>query len=197
MFVELFFVITGYFTTSHYDNLITNEPEKYALGYTLKKFKRVWPYICIVTLLMALSGKLFCLYDYDGLDVIENCLVNILYINGTGLRDVYTWQVWFVFVLVLVFPMFCMFLSNEKVKRIFVYIVAPFAPIVYYSTYGISAASDITGLYRAIFGLMVGTDVYYLSSMVDKFVLTNITRIIGTIIEIVTLCLLNVECTSI
>ncbi|MBR3122500.1 acyltransferase [Candidatus Saccharibacteria bacterium] len=171
LFVELFFMLTGYFTVKHFANKKYEEKSfdeqcKEAAKYTWKKFKVFLPYTIIAVLLMYLV-KFFYL-DFNSLEellgflkrmVLELTLLNTQGGGALGLT-------WYLAAVVVIYPIFCTF-CQSKHKTFLFFLIVPFC-LTYYLGFATFSSVDTTTLLRSLAGLSMGAIVYVLSEYIKK-----------------------------
>ena len=149
IFVEFFFILSGYFTISHFDNLIEkssdetfDEIARNSILYTLHKFKSFMPFVFV-----AVVSEYFIKF------------VKIILTNGVNLKDTLIYfkdmpmeillisssyttpklvPLWYLSAMFIVFPVFCLLLQvlHRHCKN-FLIILAFVIPILFYGAAGV------------------------------------------------------------
>lgn len=157
----------------------------HCLFYTLNKVRRIIPYVIAISLLNIVFGLLTHQLENDTELIMEKLLFS-LFINGVGIVENYTWQLWFICCMVMVLPIIGFLINSTRLRNFYLYIIAPILPMIYYTWFGISASSNYVGLFRAFFGIMVGTDIFLVTKWIQGFRLNKASRNAITIIEFIT-----------
>lgn len=189
IYVEFFFMLTGYFTTRHFmnkcDNSILNKITV-SITYTVKKFVKFIPYsIVIVPCAYFLSWWPYIKTGSVG-DVpllIKWFLSEIFFLSEFFQYPMYSGTLWYLCAMLSVFPVFCILLqiNNDKVK----FFLTALAGGLYYGIYGVSGLRDFPhDLLRAFSCLCLGTVVFYLSKYVGKLKTDKKADVALTIVEI-------------
>ncbi len=168
IFVEFFFLLTGYYTYQHFSNhelADSTDWLKNSLCYTIRKFMPMMPYLAISVLAR---------YLYDGIVVIRSgggiiyALKNLVYAPFELFLTNYIFDgipqkvgaLYFLSAMVFVFPVFCILcqLKNKTVKAG----IAMYLVLFYYH----NAESAITASYpqvlaRAFCGMCLGLVIHY------------------------------------
>lgn len=122
IYVEFFFILSGYFTMKHYvagEWKSIEEKAEEAITYTLRKFKRIMPYVVVAVLL-----EYSCDYIMAGfqgkralLSMLENMICELCLLSSSGLVNAYVAPIWYVSAMFLVFPLFTFMLSFRKMHK--------------------------------------------------------------------------------
>lgn len=202
IFVEFFFVLSGYFTVKHFrsrEDSITN-PGKEALGYTLNKFKPFIPFIIIAVLI-----EYFCIFKNNGISLkfgislINDMPFEIGFLSTASSTEVpAVAPLWYLSAMFLVFPLFCLFIQIKN-KYLF-YFVSFLAPVLYYGAFGVSGKWEYPHyLLRTAASLLLGGVVYGIVESFKKVELKPITTVIvhlvniGCIVSVIGLTYTNIE----
>ena len=170
LFVELFLMLTGYFTFKHF--LKTRVRSSFAtkfknsLSYTANKFKAYIPYI----LLSVLVFYILLVVSYKPTTAaaffeITDTFFSDLFLLGAVRAGQYS-VIWYLSAVMLVFPLFCT-LCQMKNKTLLFYIMSTFCVLYYLLLNGDISNNPLT-LLRAFAGLSLGALLYPLSEMIKK-----------------------------
>ena len=161
VFVEFFFMLTGYFTMRHFsaadrgDSL--DDAARRAIVYTYKKFKRLFPYIVLILLMTSIY--IIVVGDDSAIVVLFNALMEMTLITSAAKYD---GALWFLSAMFIVFPLFCCMLQIKS--KNFLLIISAFYSIVYYNITCVGLYCEFPWhILRAYAGLTLGVVVYYLS----------------------------------
>ena len=170
-FVEFYFILTGYYTTSHFVKKMEKHKVEYdeMFFYVKSKIKKLYPY--------AVGGVLFSF-----LNVITKCsendrgvasfslIYNLLLLKGSDIANSsYTYDppLWYITHLILFLPLIIILMvKNEKIYK---YFLCWFIPIMLYALcmdYMKKIAiweGGIFQCFRGIAGLTVGSALFYMT----------------------------------
>lgn len=178
LYVEFFFIISGYFTFAHFTKINNNSLDsiaKNSIIYTLKKFSYFLPYIIIMVLIMNTYN--YVLDKNRGLHSFLDMIREILLISRS---DGNVGVLWYLSAMFIVFPLFCCFCQIKS--KYFTYIISIFYCIYYYERY-VSAVDYPDHLYRALAGLLLGVIVYFFVSIIKQINFSKLGKVIITLIE--------------
>lgn len=109
IYVEFFFILSGYFTMKHYASgewESIEEKVEETITYTLHKFKRVMPYVAVAVLLEYSVD-----YIMDGfqgiralLSMFENMICEFCLFSSSGLVSANVAPIWYLSAMFLLFP---------------------------------------------------------------------------------------------
>lgn len=185
MTVEMYFIITGYFTFSHFQRKVAavgqSEQAKVALWYTIKKFQVFLPYVIISAILKyALDYGLkyidlkFCITNFP----FEALLLSDAFAQ-TCSRNV---PIWFLSCMFIVFPLFCLICQISK--KYLVYTLSLLGVLLYYGYFGIrNVGGNPFGLIRALAGLCLGIVVYGVAGYMRSARFNALQRVVLTVVE--------------
>jgi len=168
IFVEFFFLLTGYLTTAHFDKEPITDVNQ-IFTYPLRKIKRLMPYaVCGILLSYAVANCRPGLGLYQRIKLLIDIPLNALLLypsfEGSAI-NVFNGQLWYVSEILYVLPLVILLLI--KCKKVYQYYICWIVPILAYAIslhlYGtIPNVGFIASLNRGIGGLMLGSAVYYL-----------------------------------
>lgn len=195
IYVEFFFLVSGYFTMFHFQNENTNidlnEKSNIALKYTIKKFKPLVVYIFFsISINYILMNK-----DVIASGNIRDIIISFadmpfeLFLLTSGILGVFPKLVpiWYLSSMFLVFPLFILIIQNKNRK--FLFIISYSIPLFYYGFTGVIGKREWPhDLLRAFSCMLLGVFVFFVSKRIEKQNFGKRFRIFLTIIEI--LCLL-------
>lgn len=191
IYVEFFFILSGYFTMYHYS--MRKDPDKTlsleikaseAVGYTLKKFGRMFPYILIAVFMeftvecisTGISG------ERQFLNLSEQFIVESLLLSSSGLVSAHVAPIWYLSAMFLVFPLFCLLLSFKQMWKWYYQYLSWILAACFYGHVGI--VSRPNDLLRAFVCLWLGVFVYGLAEKVKNIPETRLSETFFTILEI-------------
>src|ERR1700761_1133724 len=192
LFVDFFFVLSGFVITHGYaDRLGTLE----GVGaFTFKRFKRLWPLHVIVLMVFVLvesakavaaaRGASFYTPPFTGATASSAVMLNMVFGQAMGFTDHSTWNIpsWSIaaeFWTYLVFAS-ALCLASTRLSRVrfaaegllAVMLVGSVGILVSRSQHGQDATFDL-GLFRCLYGFLVGHFVYRLWQACPKAVFDN------------------------
>lgn len=198
LLVELFFFITGYYTFKHFQDRsvsILNDDidtkAKKALKYTGRKIRSLVPYILIaiimhyMILLIPVVGNGW----HAIFDIIKGLPFDLLLLNTQA--GITNWPMWFVSAMVIVMPFFCLLCQSKNKHVIFVF--SSLACLIYYFNFYRwpydQGVFYIAPLIRAFMGMLMGVNIYVVSSQLKKIKSTKANGVVLQICEIGALAL--------
>ena len=200
--VELFFIISGYFTFLHFQkdkNAIREDSlerkAKNALIYTWKKYINFLPYIIFATIFCYAPIAFQSIRNnnlYSALDTIKYAISDIFLLGGQ-IGESKNFAIWFLSAMIIVFPLFCI-ICQTKHKNAILVAILPMSLIYYLNFYNSYCCLGAGSLARAFFGLMLGLIVYITSSKIKGIQTSKKTnaklQILETVFFIVSIILL-------
>ncbi len=178
IYVEFFFILTGYYTMKHYagrEEASFEDRAHEAIAYTLRKFKRIMPYVVIAVLL-----EYGCDYIVDYLEtgslgkrymlfMMENMIYEVTLLSSSGLAWTNLSPIWYLSAMFLVFPLFTLMLSCKKMHKWYLGYLSWVLAVLYYGYVGVIGKRDWPhDLLRAFVCLWLGVFVYGLSEVIQK-----------------------------
>lgn len=171
IFVEFYFIISGFFVTKHFDNEnMNNNIEKEALLYTITKLKNVIPYAYVGIFIGAFNQIINNSDSFSTIcEVLLSLPANLLFLGGLGIaRYNLNGPLWYLSVMILVMPLLILLLV--KARTFFYYlgswIIPLFLYLLMFSVRGNIQYWEkqyyIHCLLRAIAGLSAGSCTFYL-----------------------------------
>ena len=187
LFVELFFMLTGYFTIKHfadkrYEEVSFNDKCKNAVQYTWNKFKEFLPYTILAVLLTYLVKMIYL--DFNSIQeligFLKKIVLELLLLNtqGGGMLGL----TWYLAAILVIYPIFCT-LCQSKYKQFIFFLIVPFC-LTYYLGFSTFASTDPTTIIRSAAGMSMGVIVYVLSNFIGKFNFKNIWILVLSLIEL-------------
>ena len=173
LFVEFFFIITGYMTFKHFQSdgqaLCGNgieEKSQNAIRYTLKKFIGMIPYV-VIALIMMYGLELIKAIAAGGeavADLLKSMPADILLLNSqTGASE---WPIWFLSAMIIAFPVFTLVCQIKHTKTLYIF-AATFSVVYYFSFFN----ADIffwKAILRAFAGMVLGIVCYGLAEKIGS-----------------------------
>lgn len=186
IFVELFFIIMGYFTIRHFDNtkyfmLDIDNKFKNSFKYTLQKFQSFIPYVISAILIFYLV-QFFSIDFRDTTSLIyffeklpsELLLLGSQFDGRLGL-------VWYISASFIIFPIFCVICQTKN--RSALLSISILLCIVYFTNFDNTGYIGISSIIRAFFGLLLGVITYFFSKQIATLKFKKIWRVFLSIIE--------------
>lgn len=208
IFVEFFFMLSGYFAIKHFQDHPDQDSQKAnrPVSYTMRKFRRLLPYttaaflynVCVVVWIYQLRGKDLLLW-------LAYLPLNILLLPGTGVMPsgvtvteyLYTGHMmeeslWYICVMIVALPIM-LYIITYLWKKFGLFLVS-FLPLLLYG-YLILLDGTIHGWHeqhltffaldiRALAGLLMGGGVYYASLWWRRHEFTPLGKLLLTMIEL-------------
>ncbi len=193
IFVEFFFILSGYLTMRHYANLYSSEVPDLserggeAIRYTLHKSGRLLPYVVIAGAVEYVSVFVMARY-YDIFSVlasVEGFISESLLLTSSGLTTIHDAPLWYLSAMFLVFPLFCLLLSFPKMWKWYYGYLSWILAALYYGCFGIVQLRTWPhDMLRAFVCLWLGVFVFGLCEQVAKLPKTKFWTIIFTVVEL-------------
>lgn len=175
VFVEVFFMWSGYFLTKHFSGSKKNdEIIRLSFVYTVRKAKKILPYAYMGILL----GFLIALFKYKTLKVLISLPFNFIFLSGTlFLKENkllnFNNPLWYLSHLFILFPFIIYF--KLKLPKIYKYFLCWFLPLILYcwilKKYGTICLWDLSFFQftRSVAALLLGSLIYYLCCFLKKY----------------------------
>ncbi|MBQ8156778.1 acyltransferase, partial [Candidatus Saccharibacteria bacterium] len=189
IFVELFLLISGYFTANHFSKTLNNDDtlekkSKISLKYTWCKFKVLIPYCLFSIFLTATINVIWEPGNLKG--ILLSTIPETLLIAPQNLLVV---PLWYLVMLLLFFPVFSIICQSKN--KTFISIITAIVFVFFYSNFTHIYNSGMFGDYaRIIMGLMSGRLLYYLVIVIKKINFSLFGRILINIITFLALIIL-------
>ena len=172
VYVEFFFILSGYFTMKHYalgvERKSVEEKASETITYTLHKFKRIMPYVVIAVLLE--YGSELKIVGFQGkrelLSMLENMVFELCLLSSSGLANAYVAPIWYLSAMFLVFPLFTFMLSFKEMHKWYYGFLSWFIAALYYGKVGVVPREH--DLLRAFACLWLGVFVYGASETIKQ-----------------------------
>mgnify|MGYP003282444845 FL=1 len=188
IWVDYFFMLTGYFSIRHFA-AVQEKPVKCAgyeaVKYTVHKFKKLVPYIAIAVFVQYLMIAVSYMKQYNLrgiLDAFSNMPYEILLLSSSGIVKPEVAPIWYLSAMFLALPLLIyMLLRFEDLW----YILAWLVPVLYYGRMGVNTIRDWPNdLVRAFSCMALGTFVFILTSKVKELKFSVLQRVLLTVVEI-------------
>lgn len=174
IYVELFLMITGYYTAKHYSKVNTDNRSKDAFQYTIKKFMPLFPYTLIVTLCGWITqGVVGIIYKgWTWKDFVINFMgdftFDVLLISDSFSHPLIT-PLWYVSAMIIVFPFFCLFAQiKNRYTKVLICIIYP---LMYYGWTGVTGNRAFPhDMLRVLAGMMLGLLLYEFSVIFEEHI---------------------------
>lgn len=195
IFVEFFFILSGYFMTKHFERIEVSKNdkiEKYVVIYAVRKLLKIVPYAAIGIIIDAVA-QIGCgdIEKGDMWNLVVELPLHFLLLKGINiLRFDINAPLWYLTEILIVMPLLALFCL--RYRYFYKYIASWIFPLVIYTVIFLLFGNiqywgkywAINCMMRAFADLMLGSVVYYLSECLRTKIITNNKRIILTIIEI-------------
>jgi peptidoglycan/LPS O-acetylase OafA/YrhL len=192
LFVDFFFVLSGFVITHTYgDRMATFD----GVGvFALRRFGRLWPLHAVVLLayvvvesakaLMAARGATFYAPPFSGSTSPSAVLMHLGFAQAMGIQDHLTWNLpsWSIAAEFWTYMIFAatLHIAATRFSRarfaaealLAILLIGSVAILLRYSTHGIDATFDL-GLFRCIYGFLVGHFVYRLWQVCPRAILDS------------------------
>lgn len=198
LYVEFFLIITGYYTTKHFDNKNYSNPVKEGVAYSLKKFIPFLPYTVITTVLLYLlnivSSIILGGMDLQALRLVVNwgSISNVIFdmfLITSSIPNTFTLvgSLWFLSAMFIVFPLFSMIVQLRN--RYNIIIVTALYALFYYGIQGVADNRAYPNDFlRVMAGMCLGAFIYEITYVFGKYIY-KINKKILTVVEVVTFLL--------
>lgn len=175
IFVEFFYLLTGYYTILHFNKQMPRESSEWmgeSLKYTFKKFVTLIPYVIISVAMIYLYEAIMSLRSGGG---YRASFSGVIYMPFEMLLTNYIFAgvpqkvgaLYFLAAMIVVFPVFCILCQckNHTIKLG----VALYAMLFYYHDVDWGITADYPQvLFRAFCGMCMGIVVWYLVTALNK-----------------------------
>lgn len=164
IFVEAFFIMTGFFTTKHFREQKTStigDSICYSVRYTYKKFSKYLPYTFTIVLLSLIVKHCVIINDINYSMVLKAILESMMLIRG----DANVGVLWFLAALLPIFPFFCF--GVQKISNglaIFIAFIIIFLNVML-DNYSVFFPMHYL---RALSGLLCGFIVFSITDYIDE-----------------------------
>lgn len=192
IYVEFFLIITGYYTSKHFDGKNYNNSIKESIIYTLKKYIPFLPYMITTTAIAYIllpipklvSGEMsFNTFIYS---FAEGFIFDILQVILTFSGHL-VGPLWYLSAVFLILPLFSWLTQIHN--RYWILIITSMFTLFYYGSVGIIPSLNSPHVYfRTFAGLCLGALIYEVTYIFIDYI-NKVNIIILTIIEIITFIL--------
>lgn len=211
IFVEYFFMLSGYFTVSHLVKMKgqIHDTPGYPIRYSLKKFKRLFPYTTVGFAVSCFVTAWNC--GLKGMELVRWILylpINVLFLPGGGIMPsgveisgnlsttyIMSPVLWYICAMFVALPVM-VYLLLYAGRKVGPWLVS-FLPMLLYG-YLIISDGTINGWHeqhmaffaldiRALAGLLLGGLIYYISVKIGSCNYTRIGKVILTVAEVMSL----------
>lgn len=187
IYVEFFFMVTGYFSTRHFvdsGSINVLDKLKNSVVYTVKKFWKYVPYsivivpcaYCIVWWPLIQSDVTMLYY------MLRYIIPEVFFLSEIFRYPIISGTLWFLSAMLAVFPVYCIILQihNNSIK----FILTGICGAAYYGIFGFTGERVFPhDLLRAFSGLCLGTVIFYLSRALANVKTTKKEEYLFTIAE--------------
>ena len=169
LFVDFFAIVTGYLTTKHFSNKLNENKSKEAIKYTISKFSRFIPYTIIVILIDFAINFIdrFLANELHLGNMIEQLLFDIpLLSSGYAYPSVAS--LWFLSAMLLVFPLFCLFVQSKN--RYFIMLVGFLLPLYYFGLTNYQMIREVPhDMLRISADMLIGGGIFELNESIKDY----------------------------
>ena len=195
IFVEYFYILSGYFMTRHFYNIEPKCIERDAVEYVFLKIKRLLPYLWIGIFIDFIAQMGDGIITADNLSsVILGLPFNFLFLDlfPLSFMSLNTTK-WFVSGLIIAMPIVIILLKTQR--NLYKYVLCWIIPLFLYSVLiwktgripaGISMAW-FNNLLRPFAGVMLGSLCFFLCNVLCKKILSSTMRLLFSIVELISL----------
>lgn len=178
VYVEFYFIVTGYFTAAHFSKIDSAENVvEDTISYTYKKFKNLFPYVFIAVtfqyIIECFATKMINSF-LSFMVILPNYLSEIFLITVTRYHSDHLGPIWFLSAMFVTFPIICLLLRSPKTKKIYMVYLSWLLPFIYYGRFGVTGAG-ICGnmewphqMVRAICCMSFGVFVYQITKVIGS-----------------------------
>lgn len=189
VFVEFFFILTGYLTTSHFSKMQSSDLDvmsKNALVYTFRKFLPLLPFVCLAVFLEYGMETVVMLLNGAAVREIVLFLSEIpfeLLLVNASYKTPQSVPLWYLSAMLIVFPVFCLLLQIKK--RNLLLLISGVIPVIFYGAVGIGDNFWFpVNLGRAFSAMLLGTLAFELNQTVFSTVWEKVDRRILTVAQL-------------
>lgn len=181
IYVEFFFILTGYFTARHFKSK-EDADIAYSMKYFVKKFRGIIPYTIIVFIVQYIITAIrFNMNFLDATLFFFKIPFDAFLLSDTGIIQTQIAPIWYLSAMFITLPFVCYFLTKKK--DLYTNILSWVIPLIYYGYMGIADERTWPNDFLRAFACMsLGVWVYAAS---EKIKTINISKIILTIGEII------------
>ncbi len=169
VFVEMFFLLTGYFTVSHFEEVKKEAGKSKSLNaiieackYTIKKFSFFLPYTFITVITSLLIRHCIILKDFEYTMIVKALLESLMLIRGDSNVGV----IWYLTTMLPIFPLFC--LLCRKCNLRFVIIIAIFYNCIFHGFFRYFGSFAPRSYTRAMAGMFLGVITYGIANYIKR-----------------------------
>lgn len=169
IFIDFFFILTGYYTAKHFVEQEFSDRGKEEFGYFFRKFVGFLPYTIIAVLVQYLVES----YQYLGGGIksfignFYDMPLEMLFLTESYVQGAHMVPIWFLSAMFIAFPVFLLIL-RIKDKYIVLFLSLVYCAI-FYNHFGIMGSrvwpKDI---FRALAGLLFGTFLLILNQIIKQ-----------------------------
>ena len=186
IFVEAFFILTGFLTANHFRKFRQKNIDsiaKNALQYTYKKFRAFIPFMIVGILLGFIATFFVKSYNLQSI-ISEICKIPYQLFFGSiflGREQLHLGPLWYLSALFIVYPFFCMIVQANKHRNLRLLLCIPIALI--FSLTGEEYIQSFPAIYRAFSCLVIGLIVFEVSSYLQRKKITTQKKIFLQFLE--------------
>ena len=195
IFVEFFFILSGYFMTKNFTRSSINENEnieKIVLVYTGRKLLKILPYAAVGIIIDSVA-QIGCgdIEKADVWNLIAELPVHFLLLKGINvLRFDINAPLWYLTEILIAMPLLVLFCLHYR--NFYKYIASWLFPLVIYTAIFTAYGNiqywgkywSINCMMRAVAGLMLGSVTFYFSEYLKTKLFSNRERVLLTILEV-------------
>ena len=192
IFVEFFFMVSGYFMIQHFEKnytaMGTDVSAKNAFGYTLRKYKSLMYFVIPCILAEYLFRVLYNVLSSDGFsktgDVLQNLPLELSMIGPlTDTRSLV--PIWYISAMLIAMPLLCF--VYLRFRTAFIYIFSWLVPVVYLLWQnGVHPKSvGVEAVARGYCDMSLGCFVYFFAQKIKSIDITRFRKLLLTLIEFI------------
>ena len=201
VWVEFFFILTGYYTAKHFDNYRQDDKDnlsKNIMIYNIKKFKSYFVLAIIAIVLQYFINLFVYHYDLKSIFIVFSKLpYEALFLTSFGVAPAELAPIWYLSAVFIILPLVAyLFVKWHD----FWYILSWLVPLLYLGRFGVNTVRDWPNdLLRAFAYLMLGTFVYLMVKLIKNIEIKGLFRLMLTLVEVgsffavIILCAMNYD----
>lgn len=184
VYVEFFFLVTGYFSAKH----LSKNTVYSGFDYTIEKFKRyiILTWIAIIAEYVLEICIAYFKYNVKDIYIYGDILKNLPFeflLVGSSYTTPHLVPIWYLSALFIVFPIFCLFfqIKNAQVRCVFELLL----PLIFYGYAGIADNWKFPmNLFRTLSGLLLGALVFDLGPKITKYLDKHFSNLLYKLIQL-------------
>lgn len=185
MWVDFFFILTGYYTAKHFyrtDNAEENL-SKTVMRYHIKKYKKFFVMAAVAMVLQFVINAMLYGYGIKS-TVMDLCKLpyEVLFLTSSGISDASLAPIWYLSAVFITLPLVAILYIR---LREYWYVVSWLIPLLYVGCFGVNTVREWPNdLLRSFSYLVLGTFVFLMIQELKKVQISSAVKLILTFIEI-------------